>query len=310
MKTLTITLHRTDNCGSTLQAYALQHFLNSHGVDNEIIDYVPGYLESKGNLIKSFLRFLIYGKYIRARKKKFNIFIDENLKVTKRKYKTYLQLKLNYPKADCYITGSDQLWNTMYMCGRDPAYYLSFANARKIAYGVSVARCPIPIDNLEIICRHANNFEWISTREKSSVMQLTELEISDKEIEHVCDPVLLNPVCVYDKVKTECLIKEMYILVYLAQDIDIKLLYNLIKKININNYKVVFAGAYRNKIKCDYHIRDMGPAEFISLIYNAEYVVSNSYHATIFSLLYKKQFATVLPPQNNSRIMDILEWVR
>ena len=59
MKTMTITLHDTDNCGSSLQAFALQTFLLENGVDNEIIDYVPNYVKNNGSALKSFIKHII-----------------------------------------------------------------------------------------------------------------------------------------------------------------------------------------------------------------------------------------------------------
>ena len=93
MKTLTITLHDTDNCGSSLQAFALQHFLITHGIDNEIIDYVPSYTQNNGSPFKTFIRNIIFRKSYLQRRKKFQNFINKNLKLTKRKYKTYQELK-------------------------------------------------------------------------------------------------------------------------------------------------------------------------------------------------------------------------
>lgn len=130
MKTLTITLHDTDNCGSSLQAFALQHFLITHGIDNEIIDYVPSYTQNNGSPIKTFIRNIIFRKSYLQRRKKFQNFINKNLKLTKKKYKTYLELKNNPPQADVYITGSDQLWNNSYSCGNDPGFYLNFVNKK------------------------------------------------------------------------------------------------------------------------------------------------------------------------------------
>ena len=74
MKTLTITLHDTDNCGSSLQAYALQHFLIKNNVENEIIDYIPEYTKNNGNIIKFVLRRIIYYKSSKEKYIKFQAF--------------------------------------------------------------------------------------------------------------------------------------------------------------------------------------------------------------------------------------------
>lgn len=310
MKTLTITLHNTDNCGSSLQAFALQHFLITHGIDNEIIDYVPAYTQNNGSPFKTFVRNIVFRKSYLLRRKKFQNFINKNLKLTKKRYKTYHELEINPPQADIYITGSDQLWNNSYACGNDPAFYLGFVNKEninKISYAVSIGKSHIKESDLELVKEYGKNFKWISLREKINVGHVQKV-VNKVPVVHVCDPVLLNDAREYDKIKKIRIIKDKYILVYVAQAIDKLELNRIVKEIAKNgNLKIVFIGTYRSKCDCDFHIKDMDPGDFLSLIYNAEYIISNSFHATIFSLIYNKQFLVVLPKENGNRISEILE---
>lgn len=305
MKTVTITLHDTENCGSSLQAFALQHYLKECGIENEIINYVPPYTQDFGHPIRIIIRNLINLEVFLLRRKKFQGFIREHLVLTKHKYTKLKRLKNNPPIADCYITGSDQLWNTMYACGRDPAFYLDFANGKKIAYAISMGREKVPSDNLNTVQKYIGGFSAISVRERSSVRQLEKLY--GDEIAYVCDPVLLNSAEAYDVIRADRMIKEPYILVYVAQDIQPSVLNNWISKANGETKKaVVFIGSYRQKCACDYHIREFSPGEFLSLIYYSDYIISNSFHATMFSLMYNKQFATITPPENGARMRSIL----
>ena len=310
MKTVTITLHDTDNCGSSLQAFSLQKFLLSQGIENEIIDYVPKYVKNNGAGIRSFIRRLIFYRESKARDKKFKQFVTDYLKLTEKKYQNLHQLRKNPPIADYYITGSDQLWNSMYKCGRDPAFYLDFVEeGKKLAYAVSLGREIIPQDNIEIVKQYAQSFQWISVREKSSVDQI-QMILQGKEIKYVCDPVLLNTVDVYKEIQTSRLIEEPYILIYMAQIPDTAFMNSFIKNVQEKVVgKVVLIGSYRNRCCCDIHKRDVAPADFLSLIANAQYVISNSFHATMFSLIYEKQFATVLPEGNGTRIKEILNYI-
>ncbi len=308
MKTLTITLHDTDNCGSSLQAFALQHFLLNNGIENEIIDYVPSYTKNNAKPFKTFIRRLVFFRASIEKEKKFSRFISNNLKLTKKKWTSFEELKRKPPLADCYITGSDQLWNTMYRCGQDPAFYLDFAIGFKIAYAVSMGRDKIPHENINMVKKYATNFNWVSFREKSSLDQIA--TILNCDLDYVCDPVLLNPIEDYDIIKGPRLINSPYILIYIAQSVSrnlIEALVDELKKIYIG--KVVFIGAYRNKCTCDIHLKDASPEEFLSLIYNSESIVSNSFHATMFSLMYKKQFMTIIPPENGERIRMVLDMV-
>ena len=98
MKTLTITLHDTDNCGSSLQAFALQHFLLKNHIENEIIDYVPSYTQNNGNPLRTFIRKIVFFWPSYIRKKKFKQFIREHVKITKKKYTNYKELEQNLKK--------------------------------------------------------------------------------------------------------------------------------------------------------------------------------------------------------------------
>lgn len=306
MKTLTITLHDTDNCGSSLQAFALQHFLIKNGIENEIIDYVPKYTQNNGKPLKHFLRTIVFWRASREKYRKFKVFKEKYLKVTKDRYETYSQLESSKLFADCFIAGSDQLWNDMYLCGQDPAFYLNFTNLPKIAYAVSMGREHIPKKNKSLVTKYANSFQWISFREKSSPGQFK----SDVKcpLNYVCDPVLLNPIMDYDAIKADPIITEPYILIYIAQAVDRDMVDNLILKLRKKYLgEVVCIGVYRSKCKCNVHMKDTSPEEFLSLISNAQCIVSNSFHATVFSIMYKKQFMTIIPNENGERIKMILE---
>lgn len=311
MKTLTITLHDTDNCGSSLQSYALQHYLIKNGIENELLNYIPQYVKNNGNKLKNLLKKIIFFREYHNREMKFRDFSKKFLKVTKEKYKNFNELLKTEFDYDVFITGSDQLWNSRYKCGQDPAFYLAFAKdeKKKIAYAVSLGREKIPQSNIDIIKKYAHGFNWISVREKSSINQIKKC-FPKIEIDYVCDPVLLNEADEYETIKSPRLIEEKYILIYMAQIPDTEYMNDIILKIKKKfNYKVILIGSYRNRCICDKQIRDVAPGDFLSLIFNAEYIVSNSFHATMFSLIYEKQFLSILPNENGARIKEILQYV-
>lgn len=306
MKTLTITLHDTDNCGSSLQAYALQQFLLRNNVDNEIIDYVPDYVKYNGSRIRSIVKKVLYCIPTIQKNRKFKFFKKSLLKYTKVCYKTYEELENSGLEADCFITGSDQLWNDTFMCGRDPAYYLGFTKRNKLAYAVSLGKENISPDNKKMIQEHASEYKWISVREPSSVSVVS--DIVDVPVMHVCDPVFLNKKETYSEIARKVELNCKYILVYLAQAIDkvaINTMLSILKK-NMD-CKVVLIGTCVKRCDCDIHLKAVSPQEFLYLIENAEYVVSNSFHATMFSLIFEKQFSTLLPKENGTRITSVLE---
>ena len=159
----------------------------------------------------------------------------------------------------------------------------------------------------KLVKEYGNVFKQISLREKINVGDVEKV-INKVPVVHVCDPVLLNDAKEYDKIKKFRIIEDKYILVYVAQAINKLELNRIVKEIaNKDGLKIVFIGTYRSKCDCDFHIKDMDPGDFLSLIYNAEYVISNSFHATMFSLIYNKQFIAILPKENGNRISEILE---
>ena len=145
MKILTITCHDVYNFGASLQAYALQHYLEELGHEVEIINYRPGYLykkydwksftSKKFDKLNSFFvtRWMFriakwsYLRFSLGRKKCFDEFTKNYLKLTDKTYYTFEELKMNPPCADIIIAGSDQIWNPLFPNGKDPSYYIDFA---------------------------------------------------------------------------------------------------------------------------------------------------------------------------------------
>ena len=156
MRIKTITCHDVYNSGASLQAYALMRYLEELGNEVEIIDYKPDYLNNHYKLgiianpkyEKNLMLKMIYltlkfpGRVLALRKKiKYDHFRDNYLKVTKKRYISNSELKNNPPEADIFICGSDQIWNSKFNNGKDPAFYLDFAPQGKIkaSYSASFA---------------------------------------------------------------------------------------------------------------------------------------------------------------------------
>ena len=156
MKIKTITCHDVYNAGASLQSYALMTFLRNNGHDVEIIDYKPDYLSHHYDLWyipnPKYRNILLKYPYLLAklpgrlkdlfsqRKKDYDNFTKNYLKLTNR-YNSIEELKKNPPLADVYFAGSDQIWNTMFNNGYDPAFYLQFGDKDtiKASYAASFA---------------------------------------------------------------------------------------------------------------------------------------------------------------------------
>ncbi|MBP1573093.1 MAG: polysaccharide pyruvyl transferase family protein [Oscillospiraceae bacterium] len=301
MKIRIITIHGIPNFGSVFQSYALCEYLRSQGYDDvRIIDYNPKYYTSK-SFRATIGRIINYGDYNR-RTRKFREFIEKNLPLTEKSFTEFDELKQCDFSADVYIAGGDQLWNVYHPCGNDDAYKLTWTAGKKISYGTSLGQTGFTDKQIRELVSKISDFTAISVRESASVKMLRDAGI---ESSHCVDPVYL-----IDSEKYHSFLKPVnqppYLLVYLITPSEI--LNNTIKLLSEKyGLKVILCSGFSKKCVCDEFLKDLGPDEILSYIYNAEIVLSSSFHATSFSLIFQKQFFTILPDMHtNERILDLL----
>lgn len=337
MKICTITCHRVYNYGASLQAYALQHYLETLGSIVEIIDYNPWFHNNKYNpfwvspkakggrmkfyRIMPFLKYIIQplsclknGMFVTwGRKKSFDKFETVYYHLTTLKYKSIDELRKNPPKADIYIAGSDQIWNIRYENGKDPAYYLDFGDAsiKRISYAASFATDNIEPGYESFVKKNLEKFNLISVREKTGLRILEKLGFIDAE--QVLDPVFLLSTDTWMKLATKAkeynLTFESYVLVYDFSGNDARLVDFVRKYAEEFRLKIVSINDSSKRNYADLNINDAGPLEFLNLIKNAKCVVGNSFHATAFSIIFDKEFYTfsLKGHQNSSRMKDLLD---
>ena len=324
MITKTITSHDVYNYGASLQAYSLQQFLLENGHENEIIDYKPIYSRARYNFwyvsprykfnrckllwfpVCLFLapkRFKTY-----SRKKSFDAFTNEYLHLTKERYYDYNSLKSANLKADAFIVGSDQVWNSDHINGRDPANYLSFVpnGSKRISYAASFGMDHINVGYEAMVRDYLSKFDYITVRESHALSILSKLGMTG---EHVVDPTLLHNREWWEKL---CVDKgtEDYLLVYdfgqsaAIRDIAVK----IAKEKHLKIYSI---NDFTTHDYADVNINDAGPLDFISFIRGAKYFVSNSFHGTIFSLIFDIPFLVVKRTQGdvNSRMESLMDMV-
>ena len=317
MKIKTITCHDVYNAGASLQAYALVTYLRNLGHDAEIIDYKPDYLNrhyrlggvgnsryDKPIVKQAYLLANLPGR-LRARcgmrKKRFDAFREAYLPLTKR-YASFEQLKNEPPVADVYFAGSDQIWNTQFPNGRDPAFYLSFASEGSVraSYAASFAASHADEAWAERQAAWITGLDYVSVREPSGVDILRGLGI---EGQAVLDPVFLLPAETW---RTLAIMPEEdapYMLVY---DFDgsgeiERAAKELAEK---NGWQIRSLQKLPYADRCD---TETGPREFLGLIAGAQCVLSNSFHATAFSLIFQRPFMTFDRKENlNARMRDLV----
>lgn len=300
-----ITFHASYNCGSMLQAYALQNVLmDRYGIDCEIIDfsnseqkrmysilYCPRKIK---DLFRNTLNLIFYYK-IKKHHTDFAMFLKEKLILSKQHYATINDLKISKFDYDIYITGSDQVWNINAQ-DFDDAYFLPFVmQGKKIAYAVSLGATN-PNDycysDKDKYINYLKSFDGISVREGNAQRWISELSKCNVEI--CVDPTLLIEASAWNKIIGEQEVDGKYIFWYTM--IYRKELGNLIAQIG-KKYKmpvyVMDAKEWSRRALYLQGIRlakNGGPSSFLSLVKNAEIVITSSFHGAVFCNVFKKIF--------------------
>lgn len=312
-----VTIHKINNYGAVLQAYALNRFIRGLGHEASTIDFrtyrvAESYqllrpLESKMDLVRN-AQALLYAGKLRKRKARFDRFLEEKVPMTNQAWYSNQELRSAELDFDTYVCGSDQIWNT-HCRNYDDAFILEFARGRgtRLSYAASLGADSIHPDMQERFRRELSDYKAVSVREKDAVDIIAPL--SGREVTHVCDPVLLLTADQWKEVAAGKLIKEPYIFFYHVKG-DIPgmrdYLRNLSKKTGMKVVAVTMN--LREMLYPNVKYYDAGPREFLSLIEHADYVVTNSFHATAFSLIFRKKMMVFAPHgAGPSRLTSILE---
>lgn len=320
MKVAIITFHNTSNFGATLQCCALSRYMKMQGYNVEIINYLPQYVLDKksvykelkkvgesGNKARALIKgiaYLSYSGILKRRDDKFEVFIQRNLTLTKR-YGDYDSLLQDPPVADYYICGSDQIWNPV-LTGKklDKAFFLQFAQGLRAAYGASIGELDVDMYARELIAL-TDSFIGISVRERSAAERLK--NALGKNVEVVLDCTLLLSKDDYQSMEEDVVTgSKPYLLLYNIQNSADSIA--LAKKIAGERGLVIVDMSPNPFAKVDgaKKIIDAGPGEFLSYIRRADYVVTNSFHGTVFSIIYGKPFFTIPHKTRSDRTADLL----
>lgn len=303
-----ITIHHIHNFGSVFQAYCLQKYLSDLGHNVDIIDYRPTYYNSGRNKLKSVVGRLLNLSAYKSRKRKYESFIRQYDTLSSKSFSSLDQLREFYENSnDLFIAGGDQLWNTYHPCGKDDAYKLVFTNSSlKVAIGTSMGRNNQSYEELIELARKIDKFKAVFLREKSTVERLS--GFIDTPCHHVIDPVgLVDPKHLLSMaIKPK--IDKPFAIMYLAdsgQELDASVRF-LSQEMGL---KIIHICGFRKKCYCDVFEKNTGPSELLGYIINADFVLSASFHATMFSIIFNKPFATILPnEQTNERIEGLLRY--
>lgn len=302
-----------NNYGSMLQAYATKKILDNNNIPNETInidnniDFKKGkrkyyasqlfnfkFIKSKFGMIKLKLDKKIVknlGKNISIRDSKYKEFRKEfNLSISCPDYKSLSEMA--DAKYSDVIVGSDQLWLPVNVVS--DYYTLNWVsdNINKISYATSFGISKIPDKYTDEYKKFLSRINYLSVREESGKKICDEYGISSKV---VCDPtILLTKEEWEQEAIQERIISDKYILCYfLGSNIEHRKFAEKLKE--KTGYKIVSLNHADEYVKysdtfADITPYDIGPREWINLIKNAEYVCTDSFHGTVFSLLFNRTF--------------------
>lgn len=319
MKIDIVTLHRAQNYGSVLQAFALQKQIEKLGHQAYILDYYPERYTNKGllkrlknkssrfnnPLVLLIAKLLIYPSYLK-KGIQFNKFMHY-LNLEKPSFATNEEGMGRFTDADAYCAGSDQIWNSHWNEGVEKALFLDFVPKGKLcfSYAASIGLSNIPANEIDETKLLLDKFEFLSLREDKGVELVKELGRTDAV--QCLDPTLLMSKEEWSLYADDSYKGKEYVLTY-----------NLHHDPEIDNCAKAIASKYHLQIRnISYNWHDIvrhGHLDwcptvegFLGLIKNAKYVVADSFHATAFSIIFEKPFVVITPEVASSRLSSLLK---
>ena len=275
------------NYGQLFQGYALQNFLIRSGCDAKIIRF-----DSVLSKIKEIIILLVHGKYAQNVRhgslRGFAEFRKKYIRYSEKKYRTYKSLTLSPPPYDCYVVGSDQVWAYMRNKERRNAYLLNFggSNIKKIAYAASFGRDGLHDDEIEEFKNSLINFSFLGVREKTGKDICESLGLTAS---WVTDPVTLLSAEEWRSLEANIpALSSEYKKVFLYTLANEKENANLrsIKEELKRNYKVYYTNSSeKSDESCQLYPT---PQEWLAYIDGCDLVITDSFHCTMFCIIFKQ----------------------
>lgn len=302
------------NYGALLQAYALRKICEKNGAEAHVLKYTPKILRNSYKVCKYKWRFkgtivnlqaLLHYKDIKKGSDRFLQFREEEFHFLG-DYNSYEEMKANPPVCDVYISGSDQVWNPD--ISFDNTFYfscISKENVKLTSYAASIGLQALPDELKMEFKRRVSRFDYISVREKQAQKIPEDLGI---KADVSPDPTLLLDKEDWDAITRET-IKGPYILCYfVSYPKGIEKIVEEVRQEYGDKYLIVNLMTSEDSSRIgDIKIRDAGPKEFLGLFKNASFVITSSFHGTVFSIINRKMFVTTLYKSTSSRVVGLLQ---
>lgn len=303
--------------GGMLQAFATQRALGKMGVESEAIDFncLKGdinkrkwkyflsnildatIVKEKGRVIAKKIRIRLNGNLknkFAERDAAFDRFCSKSFK-TSRQFGTWQDLTKGCRDYDAVIVGSDQLWLPSNVAG--DYYTLSFVpdDVKKIAYATSFGVGAVPEKMRDAYKQFLSRIEYLSARESSG--QYIIRNCTGREVSLVCDPTMLLEKDDWSNMASDNrIVDDDYVFCYFMGDNPEhrEFAKRLAKKENCKIVALLHLDQYisADEDYVDYAPYNISPADFVNLVKNAKYVCTDSFHGTVFSIIFSKDFFT------------------
>lgn len=314
-----LTIPYAQNYGSVLQSYAMLKNMSKYG-DVKLVNYISPFLIKRYKIwnidrrtiktaIISFCGSIVYFPILFKKRNKFSNFCNDYLQLCKTPVEN--ADKIIQDEYDLIIVGSDQIWNTR-ITHFDETFFLNFIkeNKKKIAISPSLGYSNRNESEIDFYKKNINDFDFVGIRERTDEEFVRKNIKSEGTVTTIYDPTLYVSYDEWDNLSSKCdrIIKEDYILIYAFGISDeIRETVNKIKhKHDLSVY--IIADSWKKTNNDGYHyLNSVGPIEFLNLIKNSRFVVTNSFHGTVFSLIFEKEFYTVPYKGTENRILSLLK---
>lgn len=297
-----VTFHSAHNYGSVLQSYAMVMIMKKLGLDAELIDFRhphttaiyewklwTAYKNWKWNIKDFILRGILgIGK---KREKVFRDFIDTKLPMSQR-----VSNRNEIPPTDydVLVCGSDQIWNPVSTGENNPIYFLDFGmTSCRFSYAASAGSSKFPPEEHEKYARYLENLRSIGVREQF-LKDYIESEFQ-LESEVNPDPTLLVNRLEWEKIEEPYLgLPRQYLLVYTLVHASETLAFarQIGNKLGLPVVQICNTRGLKGKLKkhVDYVLLDASPSQFVWLFNHARFIVTNTFHGNMFSVIFRKSF--------------------
>lgn len=313
MKIATLTFQFAHNYGAMLQAYALKQYMETLGHEVDVAPFYPDWAQkeytispfAKGISIRKRIRFFLQYSARHKLARKFDAFQQDYLKL-ERSFETLDDLNSYLNGYDVVVCGSDQIWNDK-ITGETPAYYGADTTAGRYAYAASLGTKKLTEFQRSCIRKYMSKFKGVSVRETNSEQIIKDLVSSS--VQTVVDPVFLLPQNQWAQIAQNPGVGKPFMFLYFLRDdeglLDSARQYASKNGLTIYEVHPTLA-RFHNGCK---PLINVGPLEFLWLIQNAECVCTNSFHATSFSVIFRKNLLHIPNSASPARTVSLLSFL-